>query len=264
MIKGRKINDLGGVSTTYNNIAENYSQIGDFKKCIGYYEKSLNIAEKTGEMLGQAIPLYNLGETYLGLNALEKAEEYLNKYMIINRQIDNHLGIGYGSAGLGSVYLRRKNYPKAMEYFNNSYQMFDKLGSRSLKLYAFSKIIKGLIIQGQLDEAREKFSIFKQETNDDRDETLLYFNGLLEGESGNYIKAVEVLNKINKLYEKENNIEAIPDVLMLKIKYEKLSGNHEVVERTKIKMEQLLNKLKIGIPDEFVAGYLEYYKNWNI
>ncbi len=254
-------NDLGGVSTTYNNIAENYSQIGDFKKCIGYYEKSLNIAEKTGEMLGQAIPLYNLGETYLGLNALEKAEEYLNKYMIINRQIDNHLGIGYGSAGLGSVYLRRKNYPKAMEYFNNSYQMFDKLGSRSLKLYAFSKIIKGLIIQGQLDEAREKFSIFKQETNDDKDETLLYFNGLLEGESGNYIKAVEILDNIIKSYKESGNIEEIPNILLYKIKYEKLNNDRTAVKKTKAKMEELLNKLKIGIPDEFVADYLEYYKN---
>ncbi len=66
MIDGEKELDLG-------NLGLAYSDLGDAKKAIDYYEQALKIDREIGDRRGEGADLGNLGNAYSNLGDAEKS-----------------------------------------------------------------------------------------------------------------------------------------------------------------------------------------------
>jgi tetratricopeptide (TPR) repeat protein len=60
-----EMNDKKGVSQSFNNLGLIYSNMGDYKKAIDYYEKSLEIKLEINEPNGISLLYSNIALLYL-------------------------------------------------------------------------------------------------------------------------------------------------------------------------------------------------------
>ncbi len=78
----------------YNNIGRIYVQdIKDTVAALDYFERSLEMRQKTGNQLGMALVLANMGNIYSGKKLEEKAFVYYNRSLSISKSIGYNEGI---------------------------------------------------------------------------------------------------------------------------------------------------------------------------
>ncbi|MCD6578549.1 tetratricopeptide repeat protein [bacterium] len=252
----KKSNDIGGMGVIYNNLAGNYSQMGNYKMSLEAYKKSLDIAEKTGENLSKAISLYNIGEIYGSLFILDKAEEYLNRYIELNKIIDNNLGFGYGYMGLATIFEKKDDLKKAEEYAKRSTDTFHNLGSKDLEDAAKSVLAKIYILENKKSDAKLLIADLEKKWGEDN-ESILLLKGIFHGESNNFNKSLEYFNKLEKLYDNEENNESLLDTLRYKIIY---SNDKKEKAESREKLHSLINEMLVNISDEAIESFINFYK----
>jgi len=76
-------------SAVLNNLGIAYENLGDSRKAVGYYEKSLEITKEVGDKQGEGINLGNLGDAYSNLGDPRKAIECYNQALEINPEDPN-------------------------------------------------------------------------------------------------------------------------------------------------------------------------------
>jgi len=99
-----KIRDITGESNCYGNLGLAYWSLGDFRKAIEYYERSLKIAKEIGNRAGESNCYGNLGNAYWSLGDFRKAIEYLEKFLDIAKEIGNRAGESKCYMNLGHAY----------------------------------------------------------------------------------------------------------------------------------------------------------------
>lgn len=161
--------DLAGLGTIYNNCVNYYSEKGDYISCIRYLEKSIEIATKIGNALGETISCYNLGHEYLDLGNYELAKEYIDRYQRINKIINNRLGEGWANEGYAQLYGELDMLSKALECIDTAIGIFKELKSEIKEMSA--KLVKASLLVdaerypeaeellGQVEEYSERNSI---------------------------------------------------------------------------------------------------------
>jgi tetratricopeptide (TPR) repeat protein len=66
-----------------------YSDLGDQRKAIGYYEQALKISREIGDRPVEGIWLGNMGNAYSDLGEPRKAIEFLKKSLAIGKAIED-------------------------------------------------------------------------------------------------------------------------------------------------------------------------------
>ena len=119
------------ISGLLNNLGFTYSDLGDAKKAIEYFEKALDIFTKVyGEVHPYvAITNNNLGEAYRALGDAKKAVEYSEKALEIDLKVfgDQHPNVAIRYNNLGSAYSDLGDAKKAIEYFEKALDIFTKV-----------------------------------------------------------------------------------------------------------------------------------------
>ena len=68
----RKFGDVKGEGVTLNNIGTVYASLGQYPKALEYYEKSLAIRQKLGDVKGEGVTLNNIGHGLLLLGSVSE------------------------------------------------------------------------------------------------------------------------------------------------------------------------------------------------
>ncbi len=79
-----------------NNLTQ-WSARGYMERAWQYLQRSLEIAEKTGDRLGDAIASYNMATWYADLGVWDQVDPWLDRYMDRSEEIHNRLARVYGS-----------------------------------------------------------------------------------------------------------------------------------------------------------------------
>lgn len=146
--------DLSGLGTIYNNCVNYFAEKGDYISCIRYLEKSIEIATKTGNALGEAISSFNLGHEYLNLGNYVMARDYLERYQKLNKLINNRLGEGWAAETYARFYEEQGMKDKAMESANLAIEIFREVKSEIKEMGA--KLTKADLLteSGAYEEAQ--------------------------------------------------------------------------------------------------------------
>ena len=99
-------------SYALGNLGLAYSDLGETRKAIGYYEQVLAIARETGDRRGEGNALGNLGLAYRALGEPRKATEYYERQLAITRETGDRRGEGRALGNLGIAYRDLLNLAK--------------------------------------------------------------------------------------------------------------------------------------------------------
>ena len=124
----KKIGNVKGEGQSLGNLGNVYRGWGQYPKAVEYYEKSLQIFKKVGDVKGEGSTLNNLGNVYKGWGQYPKAVEYYEKSLQIDRKLGDVKGEGQSLGNLGIVYYGWGQYAKALEYFEKSMEIKRKIG----------------------------------------------------------------------------------------------------------------------------------------
>ncbi len=124
----RKIGDVAGEGQTLNNLGIIYWNWGRYQEAVQYYEKALEIRKKIGDIAGIGQTLNNLGLISWNAGEYAKAADYYEKSLEIRRKTGEVQGEGLALNNLGNVYKDWGQYGKAIDYYQKSLDIFEKIG----------------------------------------------------------------------------------------------------------------------------------------
>ncbi len=186
----KKINDVIGIGSVYNNMAVLFNVFGEFNSANIYYSKSIEYWILTNNLKGLGDCYANIGNNLVSIGDYNGALQNMLKGLVIQKQINNQEGMAITYGNLGNIYYFMRDLKKA----ENSYM-------QSLRIKLKTKSEFGL--------------------------SMLYINlGALQYELNNFDTANYYFSKALKLAKKNGDKESlimvysnIAEMAMLKHKY---------------------------------------------
>ena len=183
--------------------------IGQWDECEKAYEKALQLAKESRDvlMLGQAND--SLGLLLLLKGDYLNAKDYLQKAAQLFDSIEDQTGIANVYGNLGNLFFRQGQYPEAKSYFEKSIRINHEIGRGT----GIAQIVANLGLthmnQGNFDEGiRCQIQQLKvsKESNDKQGMATLYTNiGIVYLEKGDYDEALTSFNKGLELSQELGN-----------------------------------------------------------
>ncbi len=121
-----KLGNVHAIALTYNNLGSVYDDKGDYEKAIEYYGRNLKL-EKLGDVRLMAQTYGNLGLEYYRTGAYEKAIEYYERDLEISKELGDVQGMSQTYNNLGLIYADKGEYKKAIEYYEKSLEISKKI-----------------------------------------------------------------------------------------------------------------------------------------
>jgi len=124
------LNNLKADSNNYNTclkIAKAYSD-SSYDKSLIYYNKALDVADKSSNRKKVAHVYHQIGYMYLKKGEFPLALINFNNALEIHKFINNKRGIGQLLNDIGLIYRTWGKYDKALENYFNALKLFDEIG----------------------------------------------------------------------------------------------------------------------------------------
>jgi len=214
-----------------------YYYHGDYNKAIDYYNQSLAISEKLGELKGIYYSANNIGLIYTNQGDYEKALEYLNRALKSAESLKDSVGVSNCYANIGGIYSQMSIYDKAIEYYLKALKVFERVGNEMGKCSCYNNIA---LIYSNLSDFDKAIGY--------------YFRALKIAEKlGNKISTAQILMNIGNIFYHQNNNEKATDYFNQSLR---------IAEEIGDKMGMAKNNLSIGLIQHSKGNYNkanEYY-----
>ena len=131
-----KSGKMKSIQQVYNNIANCYRSLGDFRKSEDYFSKSLEIATSRKDETVTAIILNNLGELYREQNKYDQALDYYRKAYDLHNNLNESSKACKPLFNIGLVLKELEEWEQAEQKIMQAYQIFDQTGQKLSKMSA--------------------------------------------------------------------------------------------------------------------------------
>jgi CHAT domain-containing protein len=222
------------------NLGENYTAQGDYKKGLEYYQQSLAIMEKAGDMNENlAIIKACVGESHFYMNEYPQADKWLRESVLICDKVGAMRPKADNLTILARLMLEEKKYDEALKYINEGLTLSKTSGMTVAYLGNLLLLGKANIEQKQFEKAKPSIEeCIKLSKSIGKRSTLweaLYLMGIYYKNIGDFKNSKEFLkesvavieqirNKVSggdearKLFSSDKNIlkayDALIDVLL--------------------------------------------------
>lgn len=144
-------NDQVGLANALFSMGGSNRKIGDQKLAFKYYQRSLAIREKLGDLNGIALSNWGMGLVLNNLNEHKKALKHLILALENNRKTKNVYQEAIVLMSLSDSYLHLENYKKAEETAKLALQKSNEANSKSLVVQSLEYLVK-------VEKAQKKFA----------------------------------------------------------------------------------------------------------
>lgn len=172
----KNIGDLSGQARANNYLGIVYTNIGAIDVANTYHVEALKIAQLANDLTQVAYSYNNLGEIFRIKNDIVKATENIQRAIQIFESNNDQRGLAYCYVNLARLYNSQDDFNKAIEFFD-----------------------KAKNIAQQLD------------LNDMHGRILLSIARIAQ-RNGDYLRAEETYNTLEKIYNKSNYLKGIAGV----------------------------------------------------
>jgi class 3 adenylate cyclase/uncharacterized protein HemY len=144
-----------GLAYGYMNIGNYYTEQGAYDNAIKYFEHSLEVYKKLGNVTGEKNILNNIGNVHRYLGNYDKALEYFFISLRMSEETEDKKGIAYALNNIGIIYALQGNYDKVLEYFTRTLELSEEIGDKKGVASSLNNI--GLVYEelGDYDKALE-------------------------------------------------------------------------------------------------------------
>jgi class 3 adenylate cyclase/Tfp pilus assembly protein PilF len=192
-----------GLAYGYMNIGNYYTEQGAYDNAIKYFEYSLDVYKKLGDVTGEKDILNNIGNVHRYLGNYDKALEYFFISLKMSEENEDKKGIAYALNNIGILYAIQGDYNKVLEYFNKTLELSKEIGDKQGTASSLNNI--GLVYEelGDYDkalESHEKSLKIKEDIGNKNGISSslknignIYFQmGKLEDALNNHLQALEI------------------------------------------------------------------------
>jgi tetratricopeptide (TPR) repeat protein len=149
--------DRLGEANSLIGLGNAYQSLGQYPRAIEYYEQSLAMKREIGDRLEEASSLIGLGNAYQALGQYPRAIEYYEQSLAMKREIGDRNGEGNSLMGLGNAYQSLGQYPRAIEYHEQSLAIQREIGDRLGAANSFGNLGNAYQSSGQYPRAIEHY-----------------------------------------------------------------------------------------------------------
>jgi tetratricopeptide (TPR) repeat protein len=186
---GEAMNNNFFNATIYNNIANIYADLKNYKKALDYYSKYLSISQeiksKTDEMNG----FINIGDIYTEMNNLPVGLDYFNKALSLANETGNkRIGAAILN-NLGEIFIKHDNYVMAFTDFQKSLSLAEETGNMNAKATTLNGLGEIYLNQKSYKQAEDYSKLSLQ----------------LSKKLGDISWQANALETLSKTYEKQND-----------------------------------------------------------
>ena len=123
-----RLGDIHEMAIAYGNLGAVYYRKGEWDTAIDYYKKSLEISERLEDIHGIGQTYNSMGLVYADKGQWDTAIDYYEKSLQIFKKIDDTYGMAQTYGNLGAVYYRKGEQDTAVEYYEKSLEISERLG----------------------------------------------------------------------------------------------------------------------------------------
>lgn len=153
-LSGLKVDS--SIYKTYVRIADAYAD-SSYDKSISYFNKALDLAEKSKVRKRVAHVYHKIGSLYLKKGEFPAALENFNNALAIHTFLNNKTGIGQLLNDIGLIYKTWGKYDKALENYLKALNLFDEIGDEINGAMASNNIGQIYYYQSDFNKAIEYF-----------------------------------------------------------------------------------------------------------
>lgn len=151
----RELLGEAGEANTLDNLGRTYSDMGELREALEYFNKALPIWRNANEDGGEALTLTNMGLVYDGLGQFQNSLKFYNQALEIWRRIGNRQGEATTLAALGRMYRDLGQHQSAMDYYFQALPIWRDVGNRRGEAVELSDIGRAYADLGQPRKALE-------------------------------------------------------------------------------------------------------------
>ncbi|WP_343486530.1 tetratricopeptide repeat-containing sensor histidine kinase [Allomuricauda sp. d1] len=118
-----------GQCEAMDNLGDFYSDRGDSKEAIKYYQEALPLTRKIGHLDLELSLLNDLGKEYDYLGDYAQALESFLKGIDLAKKYDNKDMLSIINENIGSIYASQKDYDQALEFYKKAKKYNEELGN---------------------------------------------------------------------------------------------------------------------------------------
>lgn len=246
----------------YTQIAQLYSDLGNYQKAIEYFIKTKEINSLIKDSAGLAATYNNLGEVFRKMGEWDKALDYYLKDKKISIKINDLSGLATAYNNIGLIHDNKGDWDQAIKYYNKSKQLRYKLKDTSGQANTYNNLGEVYRKIGDLERAHEyllKAEMISSEFGNQKDLATIYNNiGLVLSGKAEWDKALSYYLKSEQMYSEIGNKNGLASA------YNNIGGIYEAKGEWDKALEyyEKSEKIRFEIGDK--AGFATTYNNIGI
>jgi len=152
-----KIGDIKGVAKSLHQVGSIYQEKGDYDAALGQYQRALKTFEDIGDIKNAALSLWGIGNVYLNKGDYDNALEQYQKALETFEKIGDIKNVAGCLHQVGRIYEEKGDYDAALEQYQKSLEIKEKIGDISGVAKSLHQV--GMIYQkkGDYEVALEQY-----------------------------------------------------------------------------------------------------------
>jgi tetratricopeptide (TPR) repeat protein len=151
------------VVSIYNNLGIAFENLNDFNKAIEYYLRGISLAKRMPSQWKNLAMLYNnIGSSYMKSGRPAEALENMEEALRIRKEKFDKTGEASSYCMIGLLLKGQENFTGALENFNRGYTLAAEVGSTPLLSAISEQLFESYQLQNQVDSALKYHLLFKE------------------------------------------------------------------------------------------------------
>jgi len=138
-----------------NNIGLIYRSLGDERRALDSFQKSLAMLGELNDLKNQANALSNMGTCYRRLGEYPRAIECLEQSLVLRQQTGDRYATTHSWNNLGTVYFETEDYPRAHQSWMKALDLSVQYNDVATKVFIMINLGRLMIKSGQAEPGIE-------------------------------------------------------------------------------------------------------------
>jgi CHAT domain-containing protein/Tfp pilus assembly protein PilF len=146
-----------GEASTLDNLGRTYSEMGQNREALEYFNQALPIWRSEGERGGEALTLNDMGRSYADLGQKRESLDVYNQALVVWRAVGNRQGEALTLNNIGRLYRDLEQHKTALDYYNQALPIWREVANRNGEALALNDIGRAYADLGRHHEALKYF-----------------------------------------------------------------------------------------------------------